>query len=198
MSPDRSSRLEQRGKKLALDQVRAIAECIAAGERHAAVAKRFGVSVETVGAIKSGKRWADRDRRRTPRQNGSRLDRHRPRCRRRPTDHGGARSRTLWPIDRRGVRHQPQHGQRDQARSGMVALSTLTCPRASPSSRSRARRSSRLRSPRSSSVCSRGNRRAKSRRSSACRHRRCWRSRGGRRGRRLRREGVGRGSEVGY
>jgi DNA-binding CsgD family transcriptional regulator len=56
--PDRSSRLEQRGKKLALGQVRAIAECIAAGERHAAVAERFGVSVETVGAIKSGKRWA--------------------------------------------------------------------------------------------------------------------------------------------
>ena len=48
---------EPRGK-LARDQVRAIAESIAAGERHVDVAKRFGVSVETVGAIKSGKRWA--------------------------------------------------------------------------------------------------------------------------------------------
>jgi transposase len=48
-----------RGKRLDSDQVRAIAECVAAGERHVAVAERFGVSVETVGAIKSGKRWAD-------------------------------------------------------------------------------------------------------------------------------------------
>ena len=47
-----------RGKNLEPDQVRAIAECIAAGERHGAIAERFGVSVETVGAIKSGKRWA--------------------------------------------------------------------------------------------------------------------------------------------
>lgn len=45
-------------KKLVPEQVRAIAECIASGEHHSAVAERFGVSVETVGAIKSGKRWA--------------------------------------------------------------------------------------------------------------------------------------------
>lgn len=57
MSLDRSSGPSKRGKRLEPDQVRAIAECIAAGERHVAVAKRFGVSVETVGAIKSGKRW---------------------------------------------------------------------------------------------------------------------------------------------
>ena len=50
---------ERRGKKLDAERVVAIAECIAAGERHTAVAERFGVSVETVGAIKSGKRWAD-------------------------------------------------------------------------------------------------------------------------------------------
>jgi DNA-binding CsgD family transcriptional regulator len=49
----------RRVKKLTPDQVRAIAECIAAGERHTAIAERFGVSVETVGAIKSGKRWAE-------------------------------------------------------------------------------------------------------------------------------------------
>ena len=47
-----------RRKKLDTGQVRAIAECIAAGERHSAVAERFGISIETVGAIKSGKRWA--------------------------------------------------------------------------------------------------------------------------------------------
>jgi transposase-like protein len=47
-----------RGKKLSAEQVRAIAESIAAGDRHTVVAERFGVSVETVGAIKSGKRWA--------------------------------------------------------------------------------------------------------------------------------------------
>jgi transposase len=47
------------GARLSPDQVRAIAEAIAAGERHTAIAERFGVSVETVGAIKSGKRWAD-------------------------------------------------------------------------------------------------------------------------------------------
>jgi hypothetical protein len=48
----------KRGKRLDAAQVRAIAECISAGERHAQVGERFGVSVETVGAIKSGKRWA--------------------------------------------------------------------------------------------------------------------------------------------
>lgn len=47
------------GKRLDAEQVRAIAECIAAGERHTALAARFGVSVETIGAIKSGKRWAE-------------------------------------------------------------------------------------------------------------------------------------------
>ena len=45
-------------KKLTPDEARAIAECIAEGERHTEVARRFAVSVETVGAIKSGKRWA--------------------------------------------------------------------------------------------------------------------------------------------
>jgi DNA-binding NarL/FixJ family response regulator len=48
----------KRGKNLTPDQVRAIAECIAAGERHTVVAERFGVSVQTIRAIKSGKRWA--------------------------------------------------------------------------------------------------------------------------------------------
>ena len=47
-----------RGKNLRADQVRSIAECIATGERHAAVAERFGVSVQTVRAIKSGRRGA--------------------------------------------------------------------------------------------------------------------------------------------
>ena len=45
--------------KLTAEQAVAIAERIAAGERHTDVADRFGVSVETVGAIKSGKRWAE-------------------------------------------------------------------------------------------------------------------------------------------
>ncbi len=48
----------ERGKNLEPDQVRAIAECIAAGERHTVIAERFGVSAQTVRAIKSGKRWA--------------------------------------------------------------------------------------------------------------------------------------------
>ena len=47
-----------RGKRLGPEQARAIAERIAAGERHVAIAEQFDVSVETVGAIKSGKRWA--------------------------------------------------------------------------------------------------------------------------------------------
>ena len=55
---DRSNRRAARGKRLGPEQVRAIAECVAAGERHVALAERFGVSIETVGAIKSGKRWA--------------------------------------------------------------------------------------------------------------------------------------------
>ncbi len=46
------------GTRLDAEQARAIAECIAASERHTAIARRFGVSVETVGSIKSGKRWA--------------------------------------------------------------------------------------------------------------------------------------------
>lgn len=45
--------------KLTAEQARSIAESIAAGERHTVIARRHGVSVETVGAIKSGKRWAD-------------------------------------------------------------------------------------------------------------------------------------------
>jgi uncharacterized protein YjcR len=48
----------KRGKNLEPAEVRAIAECVAAGERHALVAERFGVSAQTVGAIKSGKRGA--------------------------------------------------------------------------------------------------------------------------------------------
>jgi len=44
--------------RLDAEQARAIAQRIANGERHAAIAERFGVSVETVGAIKSGARWA--------------------------------------------------------------------------------------------------------------------------------------------
>ena len=57
----RGDDVEERGKrgKLDADKARAIAECIAAGERQTAVAERFGVSVQTVRAIKSGKRWAD-------------------------------------------------------------------------------------------------------------------------------------------
>jgi DNA-binding NarL/FixJ family response regulator len=47
-----------RGKRLDAEQARAIAECVATGEHHTAIAERFGVSVETVGAIKSGARWA--------------------------------------------------------------------------------------------------------------------------------------------
>ncbi|MFU8891438.1 MAG: hypothetical protein ACNA76_07275 [Anaerosomatales bacterium] len=47
-----------RGARLDAKQARAIAGCIVAGERHTQIAERFGVSVETVGAIKSGKRWA--------------------------------------------------------------------------------------------------------------------------------------------
>jgi len=50
---------EPGGKRLTADDARAIAERIAAGERHAAIAKRFGVSAQTVRAIKSGKRWAE-------------------------------------------------------------------------------------------------------------------------------------------
>ena len=46
-------------KTLTAEDARAIAEAIALGARHTDIAQRFGVSVETVGAIKSGKRWAD-------------------------------------------------------------------------------------------------------------------------------------------
>jgi len=49
----------ERGKRLTPDLARAIAERVAAGEPHVAIGRTFGVSVETVGAIKSGKRWAD-------------------------------------------------------------------------------------------------------------------------------------------
>ncbi|PKQ15615.1 MAG: hypothetical protein CVT67_08815 [Actinobacteria bacterium HGW-Actinobacteria-7] len=45
--------------KLDADQARAIAQRIVAGEHHTAIAEQFGVSAQTVGAIKSGKRWAD-------------------------------------------------------------------------------------------------------------------------------------------
>ena len=59
MSDGSSGGPENRGKNLSPDQVRAIAECVAAGERHTLVAERFGVSAQTVRAIKSGKRWGD-------------------------------------------------------------------------------------------------------------------------------------------
>jgi len=55
---DRPDFAQKRGK-LTAEQARAIAVSIAAGERHTAIAERHGVSVETIGAIKSGKRWAD-------------------------------------------------------------------------------------------------------------------------------------------
>lgn len=59
MTEDRPQGARKRGGKLDAEQVRTIAKSIAAGERHTVVAERCGVSVETVGAIKSGKRWAD-------------------------------------------------------------------------------------------------------------------------------------------
>jgi len=43
--------------KLDSSQARAIAEQIACGKRHTRIAQDFGVSVETVGAIKAGTRW---------------------------------------------------------------------------------------------------------------------------------------------
>ena len=55
-APQRDLRTRAR---LQPDQALAIAERIAAGERQVAVAKRFDISVETVSAIKSGKRWSD-------------------------------------------------------------------------------------------------------------------------------------------
>jgi DNA-binding CsgD family transcriptional regulator len=55
---DDPGRIAPCGKRLDAEQARAIAECIAVGERHAAIAERFGISVQMVGAIKSGKRWA--------------------------------------------------------------------------------------------------------------------------------------------
>ncbi len=66
--------------KLTAEQARAIAESIAAGERHTVIAERHGVSVETVGAVKSGKRWADaiddglRERMRAAEPSGTALD----------------------------------------------------------------------------------------------------------------------------
>ena len=59
MPEARPGDVANRGKRLAPEQVLSIAERVAAGERHSAIAERFGVSVETVGAIKSGKRWAE-------------------------------------------------------------------------------------------------------------------------------------------
>jgi DNA-binding NarL/FixJ family response regulator len=56
VSDSPSARSATRGSNLTPEQVRAIAECIAAGERHTDIAARFGVSAQTVGAIKSGKR----------------------------------------------------------------------------------------------------------------------------------------------
>jgi DNA-binding CsgD family transcriptional regulator len=59
VAEDRPIGPAKRGKRLDASLAGSIAECVAAGERHTAIAARFGVSVETVGAIKSGKRWAD-------------------------------------------------------------------------------------------------------------------------------------------
>lgn len=53
-----SAESRKRVTRLDSGQARAIAEAVAAGERHTAIAERYGISVETVGAIKSGKRWA--------------------------------------------------------------------------------------------------------------------------------------------
>jgi transposase-like protein len=58
VSPQSHPGPKKRGK-LTAQKARAIAESIAAGERHTAIAQRHGVSVVTVGAIKSGTRWAD-------------------------------------------------------------------------------------------------------------------------------------------
>ena len=110
----------ERGKNLEPDQVRAIAECIAAGERHTVIAERFGVSAQTVRAIKSGKRWA------------SAID---DELRERMA--GSSTARTLTPVAARQVMAaleagrsgrsiaeqfgiSPEHGQRDQARQGLV------------------------------------------------------------------------------
>jgi len=66
--------------KLTAEKARAIAEAVAAAEFHTVIAQRFGVSVETVGAIKSGKRWADaiddelRERMRAAEPTGTALD----------------------------------------------------------------------------------------------------------------------------
>lgn len=57
--PEKQSAGRSTRTMLTAEQVRAIAERIAAGERHSAVAQHFGVSEQTVRAIKSGKRWAD-------------------------------------------------------------------------------------------------------------------------------------------
>jgi len=54
-----NSRDSKKRANLTAERARAIAEDIAAAERHTVIAERYGVSVETVGAIKSGKRWAD-------------------------------------------------------------------------------------------------------------------------------------------
>lgn len=58
MSSDRRKAPARPATKLDAAQARNIAERIAAGDRHTGIAEHFGVSVETVGAIKSGKRWA--------------------------------------------------------------------------------------------------------------------------------------------
>ncbi|NTU72130.1 MAG: hypothetical protein HGB10_09975 [Coriobacteriia bacterium] len=78
---DRDSTAPRTGApRLTDEQVRAIAESIAAGERHTTIAQRFGVSVESIGAIKSGKRRADaldddlRERMRTASPGGMALD----------------------------------------------------------------------------------------------------------------------------
>jgi DNA-binding NarL/FixJ family response regulator len=46
-------------EKITPDQAREIAQLIADGQHHAAIAARYGISSQSVGAIKSGKRWAD-------------------------------------------------------------------------------------------------------------------------------------------
>ncbi len=57
MSEEIPARSSPRGK-LDAEQARGIAACIGAGEAHTEIAERFGISAQTVGAIKSGKRWS--------------------------------------------------------------------------------------------------------------------------------------------
>ena len=176
-----------RGKRLDAEQARAIAERIAAGERHTAIAERFGVSVETVGAIKSGTSVGLGDRRGASRPHaGGAGGRGRARRGRRSAGHGCAGGRALGALDRRGVRHQPQHGERDQARPGVERARSR--PAGAPGRRTATGQGAHRRAggPDQADACSTAGRRARWRPSSASRRRPCARSRRARRGRRSR------------